>query len=103
MQGTISDCQELSEAMKNVAEELEDHLTDCKEMSEKFDDQCEYKMKQICRRLKEKSSISPFDLFPINKEALLSLFASALTYIIVLLQFKTSELPLMQDFRKEIQ
>ena len=98
---TITDSQELTKAMKEVAEELEDHLVNSEKMTEIFDEKTEFKMRKICKDLKEKSSICPFDLFPINREAFLSMTATALTYIVVLIQFKTSELPLLRNFRSD--
>ena len=53
----------------------------------------EYKIKKMCKEMKS-MALSPFNLFTMNFSTLVSVIATVLTYVIVLLQLKTVELPL---------
>ena len=91
---TTKDSQELNEAMKSTGEDIEDLIIDCPFTNEMFDDQVEYKIKRIIKSIKEHTCMSPMGLFCINNAAFLTILSTILTYIIVLMQIKTTELPL---------
>ena len=91
---TTKDSQELNEAMKSTGEEIEDLIIDCPFTNEMFEDQIEYKIKRIIKSIKEHTCMSPMGLFCINNAAFLTILSTIMTYIIVLMQIKTTELPL---------
>ena len=91
---TTKDSQELNEAMKSTGEDIEDLIIDCPFTNEMFDDQVEYKIKRIIKSIKQHACMSPMGLFCINNAAFLTILSTILTYIIVLMQIKTTELPL---------
>ena len=84
----------LSISLQNCIECIEDEMTDCEKYFEVIQEKEEVKFKHLCRKLKALSNLTPLDLFDMNKGQLLSVFSTSLTYIVVLVQFKTSELPL---------
>ena len=91
----ISDVQELLETSKNIAEDLEETTTNCKNFEFWVTEEIQYKIAKLCKELKE-NVLSPYDLFHINREAFMAIVSTALTYIIVLMQFKSFELPLVE-------
>ena len=91
---TTKDSQELNEAMISAGEDIEDLIINCPFTNEMFDDQVEYKIKRIIKSIKEHTCMSPMGLFCINNAAFLTILSTILTYIIVLMQIKTTELPL---------
>ena len=92
---TTKDSQEMNSAMKSTAEEIEDLVIDCPWTNEIFDDQMEVKVKHVIKSIKGHTFMSPMSLFPINNAAFLTIMSTIMTYIIVLMQLKTTELPLI--------
>ena len=84
----------ISKTMKECGEEMEETFTQCPMIFSTMDKHMIYKIQMSCKRLKEENKFAPYKLFGINYAAFLSIVAIALTYIVVMVQFKTSELPL---------
>ena len=80
--------------MKECSEEIEEILTDSKLDCSLMDDHMVYKIQTFCKSLKEENVLIPYNLFKINNAAFLSILATGMTYIVVIIQFKTAELPL---------
>ena len=76
--------------MKETGEAIEEFLSNSLDLEEKFILESQI----LCRDLKQDNILNPFNLFIINNGAFMSIVATALTYIVVLVQFKTTELPL---------
>ncbi len=85
---------ELSRAMKESAEEIEEFLINCPIINANIGDMYLYKIQSLCKALKQENTIYPFHFFPINNGAFMSFLATSLTYIVVMVQFKTMDLPL---------
>ena len=89
----ISDASHLRKTISETSEYLEESLVfDMPdfEMSEVMEEQ----IKRISKKLKTDCHLFPYKLFLINNEAFLAIITIALTYLVVLLQLKTAELPL---------
>ena len=92
---TTFDSQELNEAMITTGEEIEDLIISCPFTNEFFEEgQNEYRIKRIIKKIKGHTCMSPMGLFCINNAASLTILSTILTYIIVLMQIKTTEIPL---------
>ena len=90
----ISSTHQFCTAMKESGEEIEEFLTDFSIVNANIDDHILYKLHTFCKHLKEESKFSLFNLFQMNNSIFISIVATALTYIVVMVQFKTTELPL---------
>ena len=90
----ISATVRISKSMKECGEEMEETFTHCPMIFSSMDKHMIYKIQTSCKRLKEENKFAPYKLFGINYAAFLSIVATAMTYIVVMVQFKTSELPL---------
>ena len=91
----ISSSHQFCTTLKESGEEIEEFLTENTIISMNMvDDHILYKIQIFCKHLKEESKFSPFNLFQMNNSIFLSIVATALTYIVVMVQFKTTELPL---------
>ena len=76
--------------MKETGEAIEEFLSNYMNLEDHFI----HEIQGLCRDLKQDNTMNPFNLFIINNGAFMSIVATALTYIVVLVQFKTTELPL---------
>ena len=83
-----------SRAMKESAEEVEEFVSNCPFFDAKIDEMYIYKIQSLCKTLKRENTMYPFNFFPINNGAFMSFLATSMTYIVVMIQFKTTELPL---------
>ena len=91
----ISSNHQLCLAMSESGEEIEEFLSECQILNEIIDEHLIYRIQTFCKKLKNDSKFSPFNLFQMNNGAFLAIVATALTYIVVMVQFKTTELPLL--------
>lgn len=80
--------------MKQTSDTLEDVLSSSPAYMDSMDDLYSMKMGQVIQRLKGGYRLMSFKMFSINREAFMGLLSTAITYIVVLLQFKTTEIPL---------
>jgi hypothetical protein len=90
---TSNDSQDLANTLQTVAKDFEDYIIDCPYL-EGLDVTSEKQLQELCKALKKDVPLNPYSLFVMNKSALFSAVTTSLTYIIVLLQFKTAEIPL---------
>lgn len=90
----ISSNHHLCLAMRERGEEIEEFLTECSILNETIDDHLFYRIQTFCKKIKRDSKFSPLNLFSMNNGAFLSIVATAMTYIVVMVQFKTTQLPL---------
>ena len=90
----ISSNHQMSLAMSESGEEIEEFLSECPILNETIDEHFCYRIQTFCKSLKRDSKFSPLNLFLMNNGAFLSIVATALTYIVVMVQFKTTQLPL---------
>ena len=72
---------------------IEDLILNDISLFQQIDEPMEYNIKKMCKEMKS-MALSPFNLFTMNFSTLVSVIATVLTYVIVLLQLKTVELPL---------
>ena len=89
----ISSSHQMCLAMRKSGEEIEEFLSECPILNENTDEHLMYRIQTFCKNLKS-SAFSPLNLFSMNNSAFLSIVATALTYIVVMVQFKTTQLPL---------
>ena len=90
----ISSCHQLGKTIKESGEEIEEVLTSCSIINSNFDDYSVYRIQSFCKTLKQDTTLDPYNLFSINNSAFTSIVATFMTYIVVMIQFKTAELPL---------
>ena len=82
----LANCgQHLINEMKESREGLEDFSLDFQ-----IDSKQQQGLDVLDRRLDNPAPISPYSIFSVSHSSLLATFSVLLTYIIVLLQFKTS-------------
>ena len=84
----------LGDTLVKTADEIEEHLTLNDNIMQNMDKVTKYKVKKMCKDMRDMKTFSPYGIFTINQEAFLSIIAVSLTYIVVLMQFKTSEIQL---------
>ena len=90
----ISSCHQLTKTIKESGEDIEEDITRCSILNSNFDDSTVFKIQTFCKTLKIENTLVPYHLFPINNGAFMSTIATFMTYIVVMIQFKTAELPL---------
>ena len=90
----ISSSHQMCLAMRESGEEIEEFLSECPIMNENTDEHLMYRIQTFCKNLKRDAKFSPLNLFLMDNTAFLSIVATALTYIVVMVQFKTTQLPL---------
>ena len=83
-----NDSQMLSDAIEASAKELS---IDLLANYHKLDKRLKWKSDVLEERLVKEHPIRPFDFFTMNRSAFLPTLASALTYFIIIIQFKLSE------------
>ena len=88
----INSSHQLVTAIKEVGEDIEEFLTGCPLTN--IDDHFIYKLQNLCKECKYGGKWSPLNLFDMSNEVYFSIVSTAFTYIIVMIQFKTTELPL---------
>ena len=91
----ISSSHQMCLAMRESGEEIEEFLSECPIMNENTDEHLMHRIQTFCKNLKRDAKFSPLNLFLMDNAAFLSIVATALTYIVVMVQFKTTELPLL--------
>ncbi len=83
--------------MNDAAVKMEDHNLQNDELWREVEqhphetEKLQWELRRIGYRLKTTSPLTPYNFFSMNSSALLTAFATALTYMVVLLQFKASE------------
>ena len=90
----ISSSHQFCTAVKESGEEIEEFLTEIPIVNANIDDYTYYRIQTYCKHLKEDAKFSPFNLFKMSNSIFISILATALTYMVVMVQFKTTELPL---------
>lgn len=93
---TSRDSQKLGDAMIEACEDIKDYFVRKEDHISKLTPEQMYKLKALCKQLDNPTPMTPLGLFSMKQSALLSAFGTSLTYIIVLIQFKTTELPLVR-------
>ena len=83
-----NDSQMLSDAIEASAKELS---IDLLANYHKLDKRLKWKSDVLEERLVKEDPIRPYDFFTMNRSAFLPTLASALTYFIIIIQFKLSE------------
>ncbi len=87
--------------MNDSAEKLEDFILNNDKLwiqasrNRKETEKLEWKFKELGNKLKTSSPLTPFNFFSMNSSALLTAFITTLTYMVVLLQFKATEVGML--------
>ena len=73
---------------------IQDLILNNPSIFKQIDENMEYDIKKTCKEMKTINPVCPFNLFAMNLSELQNVLTTALTYIIVLMQLKTAEMPL---------
>ena len=86
----------LKQMLNKTADTIEEISTKSSQNYEKVEQFQEIKIRKICLDLRELSKPLVYNLFEMDRSSFVTVIATALTYIVVLFQFQTSEMPLLQ-------
>jgi hypothetical protein len=90
-----SDSQHLTNTIKCTAIAFEDYLMTSDEVWDQTietNEVLEFKAKYLLKCMKQPDPIRPCHMFGVNRSSLLACASTVITYMVVMLQFKTSEL-----------
>ena len=80
--------------MNISADKFQEYLTENENIWDKIDEKEEFEIKILITRLRNNKRFHTLKLFENNRAALWCVICTILTYIVVLLQLKTIEIPL---------
>ena len=94
---TNDSIQKLRKSIHDCIESIQEELTDSDQFGWLLDERNEILARKLCIGLQEQSNLSPLALFDLDKGSLLTIINTSITFIVVLVQFKTAELPLKAE------